>query len=169
MEKIYTLQAEEISSIIEEIGFRDSDYMILEKVDSIKFTKYKLKTFEDWEKGIIFSADKEFKWRYFDGQFHVVFSGDDISLDDTNDFTKAKIDKENFPIILWGQRSPEMKCSPEKKGFPENEYIELPIPAILSYPIKSEYRVKVRLKIQKNMEDEIIGYRFSEIIKEAKK
>ena len=163
MEKIYAGVVDEISEVIKGIAFASSDYMILEKVDDIKFENFDLQSFENWEKGIIFSENKEFKWRRIDEKFHVVFSGNDVShtilqlLDE-----EAQADTEGFPVILWGQQSPEMQ------DFQENEYVELPIPKILSYPIKSKYRVKIILKVQKNENDEIIGYRFSGISEEAK-
>ena len=162
MEKIYTLQTDKISSIIEGIGFTASDFMVLEKIDRIKFEKFKPETFEDWEKGIIFSKDKEFKWRRIEDKFYIVFSGEDIPLPDGfKEPQGIDIKVENSPVILWGQRSDKMQ------DFPKNHYIELPIPKALEYPIESNFRVKIRLRIQKSSKGEIIGYRFSGLNEEA--
>jgi len=132
--------------------------MLLEKIDVIKFEKFKPETFEGWEKGIIFSKNKEFKWRKIDNSFYIVFSGEDIpEPKDFNNFTNAEIEENDFPVILWGQRSEKMT------DFPPNQYIELPIPIKLEYPIESDFRIKIKLKIQKNDKGNKIGYRFSGI------
>ena len=161
MEKIYTGLVDEITELIKDVGFSSSDYMILEKVDDIKFENYNLENFEGWEKGIIFSENGEFKWREINGSFNVVFSGNDVSCKSLQEVDGAITGEEIFSVILWGQQSPEMQ------DFRENEYIELPIPKVLSYPIKSKYRVKVIIKIQKNSDGEAIGYRFSGLSEEA--
>ena len=161
MEKIYTFPTDKISPLIKEIGFNSADYMILEKVDDITFDNFQEKAFEEWEKGIIFSNKMEFKWRKVDAQFHVVFSGDDVSFSGDVKPEQVKIAETDFPVLLWGQRSPQMS------DFPAREYIELPIPRKLPYPIESDFRIKIQLKVQKNGKDEIIGYRFSELCKEA--
>jgi len=158
MEKIYTLQVDEISPLIKQAGFSDTDYMLLEKIDCINLKTFNSESFEKWDKGIIFSRDKELKWRSIEDKFYVVYSGDNIAPPENfNELTDAVTDAIDFPVILWGQRSKKMK------GFPKDHYIEIPIPKELQYPIESAFRVKISLRIQKNKKDEIIGYRFSAI------
>ncbi|MFX0139782.1 MAG: hypothetical protein ACFFDN_39445, partial [Candidatus Hodarchaeota archaeon] len=56
----------------------------------------------------------------------------------------------------------------QMSDFEDNQYIELPIPRILTYPIKSSFRIKLKLKIFKNNENRIIGYRFAGLSEEVK-
>ena len=160
MEKIYSLQLGEISPLIEKLSFDAADYMIIEKVDAIKIENFTPLSFEEWEKGTIFSSTKQFKWRKLENKFHVIYSGDDVVLNDQESFVETNT--ENDSVILWGWRSDKML------DFSPNEYIEFQIPKTLSYPVESHFRVRLKFKIQKNQNKEIIGYRFMELCEEKR-
>ena len=162
MERIYNMTTEEISPLIKELAFQETNFSILENISDIKFENFKFLNFEDWEKGCIFSNEKEFKWRKVGPEFYVSYSGSDISLNNNEEFIEpATIDESS--MLLWGQQSPDMK------DFSPNQYIELPIPKILSYPIKSSFRIKLNLKIYKDKDNGIVGYRFVGLSEEVKK
>ena len=61
MERIYNMKKAEISPLIKELAFQETNFSILENISDIKFENFKLLDFEDWEKGCIFSNEKEFK------------------------------------------------------------------------------------------------------------
>jgi len=162
MERIYYKNTAEISPFIKNLEFKDNDYFILENITDIKFENFKFLSFEDWEKGSVFSNQKEFKWRKVGAEFYVSYSGSDISLDNQEKFIKPETTEESS-IILWGQQSPKMK------DFLPDQYIELPIPKIISYPIHSSFRIKLNLKIYKDENNGIIGFRFTGLSEEVKK
>lgn len=160
MERIYHHKLRKISPLIQKLNFDATDYMILEKVDAIKFENFSLVPFEDWEKGTIFSAEMQFKWRRLGDEYYILLSGENIEPDELENFDEVVT--ENDSVILWGWHSNNMK------DFPENEYIEFQMPRTLSYPIVSNFRICLNLKIQKNKENEIVGYRFISLSEEAR-
>ncbi|MFX0136055.1 MAG: hypothetical protein ACFFDN_20610, partial [Candidatus Hodarchaeota archaeon] len=101
MERIYNLKVQEISPLIKNLAFNSSDYMILENIDDIKFDHYHATKFEDWEKGYIFSNEREFKWRKINEFFWLLYSGENILMDSQDHFITPEMDEDS--VLLWGQ------------------------------------------------------------------
>lgn len=159
MEKISFITQKEISALVQDFHFNANDFMILERIEEIRFEHFQPEMFEEWEKGTIFSATKQIRWRKIADEFWIVCSGEE--LPDHVNTTDDIVNIDDDSVILWGQRSPGMS------DFPKNQYIELPIPRILPYPIESKYRIRLNFKVQKNKFGDTLGFRFITLSEEA--
>lgn len=143
------------------------EYLIVEKVDEIKFERFgKTTNYMDWDKGRLFGKQAELKWeKNHRGEFHIVIISDGSLPAGFSKFECDGLEKESKrKIFLWG-----------KRDLNTSGWFDAQIPQVLDYPVsssKSEEQLKIILYEYKFEEEfpELDGkvisriYRFADII-----
>lgn len=128
-------------------------YVILERVDEIRFEKFGQTTdYASWDKGRLFGEEAEFKWHKRNGAFHLVVITDEDSL--PAGFCEFKSNNLNIikhrEIFLWGEKDRDI-----------DSWFEPRIPHLLKYPGVDFSEKKKRVKIV------LHEYQFEETLPES--
>lgn len=153
----YKENIEDLKECIEGLFDKARAYMILERIDELKFIGFdESQELDNWESGKIFDKNGEFKWRRFGGRIHGVYLG----AGSPNGMTRSessKLVKENSQdrFILWGTKVSEDQMEYFKDYSDKTIYIELKIPHIFEYPLSSPHqqRERVCLCVQKYLDE----------------
>jgi hypothetical protein len=103
--------------------------------------------FNQWQAGRIFDSKKEFLWQMNnDGQFQVIYTGEEMDLPELNLINE---DWQDFQTsyLLWGRslNSTELKSLRIQED--TTIFLELQLPRLLNYPVAVSQDKKHRLRL----------------------
>lgn len=136
---------DDIRQLLKESHFPGSAWVLLEREDDWFQEKEQEKIFlgtldkefntEDWAKGRIFCQAAEVRWRYSNGGYQVIFTGNGHG---TSSLKPAEINLTDCSAhdtkhLLWGERL----RNPGEYGIESEDsvFLEIQIPRLLFYPV----------------------------------